>query len=65
MPNVTTGASPNAIITTSDAWDDGVDLVGQVWPNTNYTKDLVADDIAIPIQFDLVIESRDHGDSYL
>lgn len=39
----------------SDAQNDKVDLVDQVRPNTNCTNDLVVDDIAIPVQSDLVV----------
>lgn len=62
MPSVIAGVSSGASIPISDAQDDEMDLVGQVWPNTNCTKDLVVDDIVIYVQFDLVVEPRDHGD---
>lgn len=51
----TEGASSDARILTSDAQNDKVDLVDQVRPNTNCTNDLVGDDIAIPVQSDLVV----------
>ena len=45
----TEGASSDARILTSDAQNDKVDLVD------NCTNDLVVDDIAIPVQSDLVV----------
>ena len=62
MPSVIAGVSSGARIPISNAQDDEMDLVGQVWPNTNCTKDLVVNDIVIYVQFDLAVEPRDHGD---
>ena len=55
-PGVTVGASLDARISISDAWNDEMDLAGQIQTNSDCTNDLVANDIAIPLQSDQVVE---------
>lgn len=64
-PGITKGVSPYTRILASNARDDEVDKLGQVWPNFDCTNDLVADYIAILVQSDLVVEPQDHGDPSL